>query len=55
MINFNEEELYYLKQLLKSHSLDLLDMVMNNKEKRDMAKEILKINSSCMDKLNNEK
>lgn len=51
-MNFNEEELFYLKKLLTNHSLDLLDLVMNDEEKRDMAKEILKINSNCMEKLN---
>ena len=37
-MNFNEEELFYLKQLLTKHSLDLLDLVMNDEEKKRYGK-----------------
>ncbi len=50
-MNFNEEELYYLNKLLYKHMLDLTDLLMNG-EDQDLVKEIIKINISCKDKLN---
>ena len=48
---FTEEEVFYLKKLLFNHSLDLTDLLLNEKDKREFAREILKINHSCMDKI----
>lgn len=51
-MKFNYEELYYLKKLLSKHMLDLTDLIMNGENDQDLVKEIIKINKSCMDKLN---
>ena len=52
-MNFTEEELYYLKRLLLKHRLDLNDLVINEEDRREMAKEILKINGSLILKFEN--
>lgn len=51
-MEFNEEELFYLKKLLYKHMLDLADLLMNDEENRDVIKEIMKINNSCVEKMN---
>lgn len=50
-MDFNEEELYYLNRLLSKHMLDLIDLIMHEEDK-DLVREIMKINKSCMKKIN---
>lgn len=48
---FTDEEIYYLNSLLKKHSIDLIDIIMNEEDHRDIARDILSINRSCLEKL----
>lgn len=50
-MQFKEEEIFYLKKILFNHSLVLTDIIMNEKDQRDLSREVLKINASCMDKI----
>lgn len=51
-MRFTEEELFYLKELLTSHALILLDIAMNSEDDRDSVRSIANVNKNCMDKLN---